>query len=286
MMTDRYCVFGNPIKHSKSPLIHEEFARQTQQGMVYTAEQAPIGGFAAAWRDFIANGGRGANVTVPFKGDAFALCETLSQRAQRAKAVNTLIVGNNSHSYANTNYGDTTYGDTTDGIGLVRDLNYHRVPLQGKRLLIVGAGGAVRGVLEPLLAEQPQEIVVVNRTAAKAEQLAYDFADLGSVRGGGFEAAEGTFDLVINGTSASLSGDLPPLSGDLFAEDAWAYDMMYGAEPTVFLQWAEEHKAKPLDGLGMLVEQAAESFFLWRNIRPETLAVRKMLRQSLRSNAL
>lgn len=275
-MTDRYCVFGNPIKHSKSPLIHGEFASQTHQAMSYTAELAPVEGFADAWRAFIADGGRGANVTVPFKGDAFALCDTLSHRAKRAQAVNTLIVGGNGR----------TYGDTTDGIGLVRDLAYHRVPLAGKRVLVIGAGGAVRGVLEPLLAEQPSEVVIVNRTAEKAEQLAQAFADLGNIQGGGFASIDGQFDLVINGTSASLSGALPPLPETLFAKGAWAYDMMYGSEPTVFLQWAGPRGAKLLDGLGMLVEQAAESFFLWRNVRPETASVRTLLRQSLEFDAI
>ncbi|AQU83476.1 MAG: shikimate dehydrogenase [Halomonas sp.] len=270
-MTDRYCVFGNPINHSKSPLIHEEFAQQTQQPITYTAELAPVDGFAQAWQQFVATGGRGANITVPFKGDAFALCDTLSHRAKRAQAVNTLIVGGNGR----------TYGDTTDGVGLVRDLGYHRVPIKDKRVLVIGAGGAVRGVLEPLLVEQPRELVVVNRTADKATQLVRDFADLGNLKGGGFDAVEGQFDLVINGTSASLSGDLPPLPDKLFTQHAWAYDMMYGAEPTVFLQWAGPRGAKLLDGLGMLVEQAAESFFLWRNVRPETASVRSQLRQSL-----
>ncbi|MFC7369159.1 shikimate dehydrogenase [Vreelandella zhaodongensis] len=270
-MTDRYCVFGNPIKHSKSPLIHGEFANQTQQSMTYTAELAPVEGFSSAWREFVATGGRGANVTVPFKGDAFALCDTLSHRAKRAQAVNTLVVGGNGR----------TYGDTTDGIGLVRDLGYHRVPIQDKRVLVIGAGGAVRGVLEPLLAEQPHDVVIVNRTAEKAAQLAEAFADLGTLQGGGFDTLEGQFDLVINGTSASLSGDLPPLPDSVFNPGAWAYDMMYGSEPTVFLQWAGPRGAKLLDGLGMLVEQAAESFFLWRNVRPETASVRTLLRQSL-----
>ncbi|MGE6606831.1 shikimate dehydrogenase [Halomonas sp. NPDC076908] len=270
-MTDRYCVFGNPIKHSKSPLIQAEFAHQVQQTIEYTAQEAPLDGFAGAWHAFVDAGGRGANVTVPFKGEAFALCDTLSHRARRAGAVNTLIVGGNGR----------TYGDNTDGVGLVRDLAYHRVALTGKRVLVVGAGGAVRGILEPLLAEQPSEVVVVNRTAAKAEQLASDFADLGNIQGGGFETVSGVFDVVINGTSASLSGDLPPLPDELFAANAWAYDMMYGSEPTVFLQWAGPRGAKLLDGLGMLVEQAAESFFLWRNVRPETAPVREMLRHSL-----
>ncbi|CAM3480045.1 shikimate dehydrogenase [Halomonas sp. AOP12-C2-37] len=270
-MTDYYCVFGNPVKHSKSPLIHAEFAHQTQQAVEYTAQEAPIDGFAGAWQAFVEVGGRGANVTVPFKGDAFELCDTLSHRAARAGAVNTLIVENNGR----------TYGDTTDGIGLVRDLAYHRVALAGKRILVMGAGGAVRGILEPLLAEQPSEVIVVNRTAAKAEQLARDFADLGPITGGSFDTIAGTFDVVINGTSASLTGALPPLPDALFNTHAWAYDMMYGAEPTVFLQWAGPRGAKLLDGLGMLVEQAAESFFLWRNVRPDTAPVRERLRQSL-----
>ncbi|MFB9866698.1 shikimate dehydrogenase [Vreelandella sulfidaeris] len=270
-MTDRYCVLGNPITHSKSPLIHAEFAHQTQQALEYTAQEAPLDGFADAWRAFVDAGGRGANVTVPFKEEAFALCDTLSHRARRAGAVNTLILGGNGR----------TYGDTTDGVGLVRDLAYHRVALAGKRVLVIGAGGAVRGILEPLLGEQPSEVVVVNRTAAKAEQLAHDFADLGSITGGGFDTLDGTFDVVINGTSASLSGDLPPLPDALFAPGAWAYDMMYGSEPTVFLQWAGPRGAKLLDGLGMLVEQAAEAFFLWRNERPNTAPVREVLRQSL-----
>ncbi|WP_311063408.1 shikimate dehydrogenase [Halomonas sp. DWK9] len=270
-MSDRYCVFGNPIAHSKSPLIHGEFAAQAQQAMTYTAELAPVEGFASAWRDFVASGGRGANVTVPFKSDAFALCDTLSHRAKRAQAVNTLIIGSNGR----------TYGDTTDGVGLVRDLAYHRVPLAGKRVLVLGAGGAVRGILEPLLAEQPSQVVVANRTAEKAAQLADAFTDLGSIQGGGFDSVEGPFDVVINGTSASLAGELPPLPDALFADGAWAYDMMYGQEPTVFLQWAGPRGAKLLDGLGMLVEQAAESFFLWRNVRPETASVRTLLRQSL-----
>ncbi|KPQ20848.1 MULTISPECIES: shikimate dehydrogenase [unclassified Halomonas] len=270
-MTDRYCVIGHPVGHSKSPMIHADFARQTGQDIDYSAIEAPLDELAAVWQQFCAEGGRGANVTVPFKADAFALCDTLSHRARRAGAVNTLIVGGNG----------LTYGDTTDGVGLVRDFAYHRVSLAQKRVLVVGAGGAVRGIIEPLLAEQPEALVVVNRTMAKAEQLAHDFADLGPIQGGGFDTLEGTFDVVINGTSASLAGDLPPLPDTLFAPNAWAYDMMYGAEPTVFLQWAGPRGAKLLDGLGMLVEQAAESFYLWRNQRPDTAPVRARLRQSL-----
>ena len=233
-MTDRYCVFGHPVAHSKSPLIHAAFAEQTGEAIAYTAIEAPLDDFAGAWRRFTAEGGRGANVTVPFKEEAFRLCDTLSERARRAGAVNTLILGGNG----------LTYGDTTDGVGLVRDL--------------VGHGVALR-----------------------AAGLAADFHDLGEVEGGGFDAVAGPFDLVINGTSASLAGDLPPLSDDLFAPGATAYDMMYGAEPTVFLRWAAARGARPLDGLGMLVEQAAESFFQWRGKRPATAPVRERLRQAL-----
>ncbi|WP_346795708.1 shikimate dehydrogenase [Halomonas sp. Bachu 37] len=270
-MTQRYCVFGHPVGHSKSPLIHAEFAHQTHQTIEYSAIEAPLDDFAGAWRRFVEGGGRGANVTVPFKQEAFALCDTLSHRALRAGAVNTLIVGGNGR----------TYGDNTDGMGLVRDLAYHRVAVKDARILVVGAGGAVRGLLEPLLNEAPAAVAVVNRTAAKAEALAADFSGLGLITGGGFETLAGSYDLVINGTSASLSGDLPPLPDDVFAKRAWAYDMMYSSEPTVFLQWAGPRGARLLDGLGMLVEQAAESFFLWRNVRPETSPVRDLLRKSL-----
>ncbi|TDR51439.1 shikimate dehydrogenase [Halomonas ventosae] len=270
-MTDRYCVFGHPVGHSKSPAIHAAFADQTGDDIEYVAIEAPLDDFAGAWRRFVAEGGRGANVTVPFKEAAFRLCDTLSERARRSGAVNTLILGGNG----------LTYGDTTDGVGLVRDLERHGVALAGARILVLGAGGAVRGVLEPLLAEGPASLFVANRTAAKAEALAADFRDLGEIAGGGFEVVEGPYDLVINGTSASLAGDLPPLPDDLFAPGATAHDMMYGAEPTVFLRWAAECGARTVDGLGMLVEQAAESFFQWRGRRPDTAPVLESLRQSL-----
>ncbi|WP_017431038.1 shikimate dehydrogenase [Vreelandella jeotgali] len=270
-MADRYAVFGNPVAHSKSPQIHAAFADQTGQSLRYTTVEAPEDDFAGAWQRFVQDGGRGANVTVPFKGDAFALSDTLSHRAQRAGAVNTLIMGGNGR----------TYGDNTDGIGLARDLAHHEVTLKGKRVLMVGAGGAVRGVLAPLLAESPRELMIANRTAAKAVALAEAFADAGQVSGGGLEDIDGAFDVVINGSSASLSGDMPPLPDGLFAAGASAYDMMYGAEPTVFLRWAEARGARTIDGLGMLVEQAAESFFLWRSVRPDTTAVRASLRQAL-----
>jgi len=275
-MTDRYCVFGNPVSHSRSPAIHAAFAEQTGDDIEYTAIEAPRDDFAGAWQRFTASGGRGANVTVPFKEEAFSLCDTLSARARRAGAVNTLIPGEDGRNNA-----FKVHGDTTDGVGLVRDLMQHGVAVEGARILVLGAGGAVRGVLEPLLAARPAHLFVANRTAAKAAALAADFTDLGTIAGGGFAAVAGPFDVVINGTSASLAGDLPPLPNDLFAEGATAYDMMYGAEPTVFLCWAAERGARPLDGLGMLVEQAAESFFLWRGKRPDTGPVLAALRRSL-----
>ncbi|HSH57195.1 MAG TPA: shikimate dehydrogenase, partial [Halomonas sp.] len=248
-MTDRYCVFGHPVAHSKSPFIHAAFAEQTADTIEYTAIEAPRDDFPGAWQRFTAEGGRGANVTVPFKEEAFRLCDTLSERARRAGAVNTLSLAGDGR----------THGDTTDGIGLVRDLERHGVALAGARILVLGAGGAVRGILEPLLARHPASLLVANRTAARAEALAADFRDLGEIAGGGFDRVEGPFDLVINGTSASLAGDLPPLPDGLFAAGATAHDMMYGAEPTLFLRWAGERGARTVDGLGMLVEQAAES---------------------------
>ena len=270
-MTDRYCVFGHPVGHSKSPAIHAAFAEQAGEAIEYTAIEAPLDDFAGAWRDFVAAGGRGANVTVPFKEDAYRLCDELTPRARRAGAVNTLIL---------TAEGGAR-GDTTDGAGLVGDLERHGVTLAGARVLVLGAGGAVRGVLEPLLEAGPASLHIANRTAAKARALAADFADLGEVSGSGFEAVEGPFEVVINGTSASLAGDLPPLPEALFAPGATAYDMMYGAEPTVFLRWAEARGARGIDGLGMLVGQAAESFFLWRGKRPDVAPVLEALRQAL-----
>ncbi len=271
IMSERYCVFGHPISHSRSPWIHAAFADQCGMTIDYTAIEAPLDDFAGTWRSFIATGGIGANVTVPFKEEAFRLADASSARAQRAGAVNTLLL---------TDEG-TTYGDTTDGVGLVRDLEQHDVMLTGARVLILGAGGAVRGILEPLLDAHPASVFIANRTAVKAAALARDFRDLGGVEGGGFNDIRATYDVVINGTSASLAGDLPPLRDDLFTSGATAYDMMYGAEPTVFLAWAQKRGAHPVDGLGMLVEQAAESYYLWRGERPDTTRVLEALRFKL-----
>lgn len=270
---DRYCVFGNPVAHSKSPRIHAAFARLSGQQLAYDAMLAPKDGFAEAVRQFFATGGRGCNVTVPFKEEAWRLAETRSTRAEKAGAVNTLF----------TDAQGRLHGDNTDGTGLVRDLVQNAAwTLHDKRVLVLGAGGAVRGVLSPLLAEQPQQLVIANRTVEKAQQLAALFGDEGPVSAASFEAlANREFDVVINGTSASLQGDLPPLPAGLFAPSAKACDMMYGAAPTVFLRWAAAQGAEVRDGLGMLVEQAAEAFFLWRGVHPPTQAVLQELRTEL-----
>lgn len=272
-MTDLYCVFGNPVAHSKSPVIHAAFAELTGQALRYEARLAPVEDFAGSLQAFLAEGGRGCNVTVPFKEQAWALAEVRSPRAEKAGAVNTLLLGKDGR----------LHGDNTDGVGLVRDLVQNAgVTLAGKRVLVLGAGGAVRGVLGPLLAEKPATLVVANRTAAKADALAALFADEGPVSGSGFDGLAGqSFDIVINGTSASLQGDLPPLPEGVLAPGAFAYDMMYGAAPTVFLQWAAAHGAQIRDGLGMLVEQAAEAFWVWRHVRPSTAGVLAGLRAAL-----
>ena len=259
-MTDRYAVFGHPIAHSKSPQIHTAFARQTGQDMTYEAILAPLDGFAESVAAFIAAGGRGANVTVPFKEEAFKLANRLSPRAQRAGAVNTLSFD-----------ADGILGDNTDGAGLVADLtrNLHSA-LSDKRVLLLGAGGAARGVIEPLLDQQPAALVIANRTVSRAEVLAELFGR--GVRACGFDAADTPFDVVINATAASLAGDLPPLSPRVFTPDTLAYDMMYGRD-TPFLDFARTHGARTADGLGMLVEQAAEAFCLWRGVRPDTAPV-------------
>ena len=269
---DRYGVFGNPIGHSKSPQIHRLFAEQTGQDLSYEPLLAPLEDFPGFARDFFAQG-HGANVTVPFKEQAFRLADQLSERAQRAGAVNTLKRLEDG----------TLLGDNTDGIGLVRDLlDNAGVVLQGKRILLLGAGGAVRGVLEPLLAQRPAELVIANRTLSKAQQLAGEFAELGLVSAAAFDELTGDFDVIINGTSASLGGALPPLSESLVrAGETFCYDMMYGAEPTPFCAWAASHDAQARDGLGMLVEQAAAAFELWRGVRPESAGVLAQLRSQL-----
>lgn len=273
---DPYAVMGNPIAHSKSPQIHHAFAQQTQQNIIYEAILVDVGGLEQAIGNFVANGGKGLNITVPFKRDAWKFVNERSEKAQLAGAVNTIVVRED----------NSLYGDNTDGIGLARDLTQnHATTLQGKRLLLIGAGGAARGVLGPLLGEQPQQLLVANRTPANAQELAQQFSHLGNISGCGFNGLETqTFDIIINATSASLHGELPPLPTSVINETSICYDMMYAAEDTVFMQWAKKHGAqKSIDGLGMLVEQAAESFFIWRGVRPNTTAVIELIRQGLKA---
>lgn len=271
-MTDRYAVIGNPIAHSKSPRIHTAFASAEQQSLRYEALLAPLDGFVAAVNVFRQQGGRGLNVTVPFKLEAFDYARqqgTLTSRAESAGAVNTLRFD-----------GADVLGDNTDGVGLVHDLQYNLAcPLQGKRVLLLGAGGAARGALLPLWQAQPAALWIANRTAEKAAQLA-QMLNQPSVMGCGYPDLTGQqFDVVINASSSSLGADNLPLPVGLFTLDALAYDMMYADTPTAFLQQALQLGARHVaDGLGMLLEQAAEAFLLWRGVRPETAPVRQLLR--------
>ncbi len=272
-MFDRYCVFGNPIAHSRSPAIHARFAAQTGQCLNYEALLAPLDGFVPAVREFIVQGGKGANVTVPFKEEAFRLCNRLTPRAQRAGAVNTLVFSD-----------AEIVGDNTDGAGLVRDLTDGLgFQLAGRRTLLLGAGGAARGALAPLLEVGVESVVIANITVDKALELAASAADLGEVGGCGFPDLAGRqFDVVINATSASLTGDTLPLPLSIFAPNGLAYEMMYGKGETPFMAQARlGGSAIIADGLGMLVEQAAEAFAVWRGVRPDTKPVLAELRAAL-----
>ncbi len=267
-MTDRYAVIGNPIEQSKSPLIHSAFAQVTGQDIDYTKLLAPLGGFAQAVGAFRAAGGRGMNVTAPFKLDAFAYATDLAPSAQMAGAVNAMKFE-----------GDKVYAENFDGVGLVRDLVHNLLcPIQGRRVLILGSGGATRGALLPLLAEAPAEVVIVNRTVAKAQELA-DLAHRHhngrvTVRGMGYADVGEAFDVVLNATSASLTAELPPLPVSAFALGCLAYDLTYGKGLTPFLKLARQSGVTRLaDGVGMLAEQAAEAFEWWRGVRPDTTAV-------------
>lgn len=270
---DRYAVIGNPIAHSKSPDIHARFAAQTGQNLSYERLLAPLDGFAHTVRELIRQGGKGANVTVPFKLEAFALATSLSERAQAAGAVNTLSFG-----------AGEIIGDNTDGVGLVTDIVRNAgVAMAGKRVLLLGAGGAARGVILPILDQHPAQLVIANRTVEKAIALASYFAQHGRITASTFDALHEPFDIVINATSASLADDLPPIAPTVFGAGAFAYDMMYGKEPTVFMRFAARHGAIARDGLGMLVEQAAESFHIWRGVRPDTAPVFAELRAGLQA---
>nr|WP_290579039.1 shikimate dehydrogenase [Ketobacter sp.] len=273
MSIDRYAVMGNPIKHSKSPLIHKAFADQTDQHMTYTSMLVAEPEFEDSVRRFFADGGKGLNITVPFKLRAFELADELTERAQRAKAVNTLWQSADGR----------IVGDNTDGVGMVRDIMHnHDGRIAGKKILMVGAGGAVRGVLAPVLAENPVQLVLANRTFDKAHQLAEEFMDLGRIEALHMNELKGPFDWIINGTAASLQGDVPELPESVIGAHTRVYDMMYSKELTPFNAWALDYGAeKAFDGLGMLVEQAAESFRKWRGLMPSTPTVISDLRAAM-----
>ncbi|NOR51074.1 MAG: shikimate dehydrogenase [Gammaproteobacteria bacterium] len=270
---DAYGVMGNPIGHSRSPQIHAQFAEQTKQRITYEAILVDLGGLENAVGNFQGSGGKGLNITVPFKEDAFRLVDELSLRAKRAQAVNTIKIREDG----------SLLGENTDGVGLVRDLSDNlKISLKDKNILVLGAGGAVRGVLAPLFSKNPAKITIANRTVSKAESLAISFKDLGDVSASGFEHLAEPFDLIINGTAASLAGELPPLPDGIVTPDTLCYDMMYAAKPTPFMEWGSAQGAGEVsDGLGMLVEQAAESFKIWRGIEPETGPVIGAIRAEL-----
>jgi len=271
-MTDQYAVIGNPIAHSKSPAIHAAFAAQTRQDLSYASILGDLEDFVGDVRDFFSAGGRGLNVTVPFKEQAWELADQLSERAAAAAAVNTLI----------PLPGGSIRGDNTDGVGLVTDLGCnHRFNFSGARVLLLGAGGASRGVIGPLLEQGLGQLVIANRTAGKARALAAEAADPAKVSGCGLDELAGSgYDLIVNGTAAGLSNQVPAIPADCLLPGGWVYDMMYDpGKATAFVGWGRQHAAaRALDGLGMLVEQAAESFFLWRGIRPDTEPVIQQLR--------
>lgn len=275
--TDQYAVFGYPIGHSRSPFIHQRFAALTGQAMQYQAIEVAVNHFTTSIAEFFDAGGCGANVTLPFKQQALTVCQQISERAQRAGAVNTLIKQPNGE----------LWGDNTDGLGLVTDLINHQVTLADAKILLVGAGGAARGVVLPLLEKQPSQLVITNRSFHKAQLLVEQFDPLWGASSQlvalPMEAlVTQQFDLVINGTSAGLSGDLPQIPADCLASCQWCYDMIYADQTTHFNQWAEQlGVSQTMDGLGMLVEQAAESFRLWRGVRPPTESVLAALRAEL-----
>jgi shikimate dehydrogenase len=266
MSADRYAVIGFPVAHSRSPFIHERFARQTGQDMTYERIEAQPAQFETVVQRFFASGGKGLNITVPHKQHAAALAAELAPRATVAGAVNTLSLLPDGR----------LMGDNTDGAGLARDLlNNLGIAIAGRRVLLLGAGGAARGVLAPLLGLRPAELLIANRTADRARELAAAFTKLGDCRGCGFdEVPARSFDLIINATSASLTGAVPPLPVGVAGARSFCYDMAYGREDTSFIRWAQSQGcSRTAMGLGMLVEQAAESFYIWRALRPDTASV-------------
>ncbi|GKS68435.1 shikimate dehydrogenase [Nitrosomonas sp. PY1] len=276
MTLDQYAVIGNPISHSRSPRIHTIFAQQTNQSMAYSAILAPLDQFKITVMQLIQQNGRGANVTVPFKLEAYQIATRLTERASLAQAVNTLKFEN-----------DEILGDNTDGIGLIHDITRNlAVNLAKKRILLIGAGGASRGVIMPLLQQKPIRLVVANRTFEKAKTLQQQFECYGDITACNFDnLSNQVFDIVINATSADLQNTFPDIPACIFAEDSLAYDMMYRAEPTTFLRFAQRCGVSRLaDGIGMLVEQAAESFYVWRNVYPETRSIIAMLKSQAHIN--
>ncbi|WP_199775511.1 shikimate dehydrogenase [Microbulbifer pacificus] len=272
-MIDRYAVIGNPIKQSMSPVIHTAFAKETRQDLEYGKLFAEVDGFKAVVDEFFSAGAKGLNVTAPFKLDAFEYADELTARARTAGAVNTLA----------RQPDGTLLGDNTDGPGLVSDIRDHLGwTIAGKRVLVLGAGGATRGTLLPLLNQKPALLHIANRTGSKAQQLAEDFATYGNLTAGGLDDIPAGFELIINASAAGLSGERPQIAETVIGADCCAYDMVYGAEPTVFMRWAAPLGAKTADGLGMLVGQAAEAFALWRGVRPSVAPVLAMLRDELR----
>ncbi len=270
---DRYAVVGNPVAHSLSPQIHRAFAEQSGETIDYSAIELTLGDFELQIRELLEQGMKGANVTVPFKRQAWEICDHRSPRADDAGAVNTLIFGED---------GDIS-GDNTDGVGLTRDLlNNHHALIRHRKILILGAGGAVRGVLAPLLGLNPEGLTIANRTLEKAEILAEEFRNSGNISVSSFsQLGQDKFDLIINATAASLDNDVPPIPEEVLGVNSICYDFMYDIHsPTAFVSWAERYGAsQAFDGLGMLVEQAAESFFIWRGVRVDTAEVIANLRQ-------
>jgi len=272
MTQQKYAVFGNPIKQSRSPYIHQQFAAQTSQAIEYTTIEAPLDQFAAKTAEFFQAGGMGANVTVPFKEQAFDICAQVSARAKQAGAVNTLIKRADGQ----------VHGDNCEGIGLVGDLFKKKVVLAGANILLLGAGGASRGVIMPLLDQKPTGLIITNRTLSKAQALVDEFAQTDFSAASGEQLSDTVFDVVINATSAGLSGHVPNIPSQCLSEDTVCYDMVYAKDTTAFNLWAEQNGVKTTyDGLGMLVEQAAESFRLWRNVEPDTHDVLAALRRDL-----
>lgn len=271
-----YAVFGNPIYHSKSPQIHSLFAEQSGIKIKYQAIEVPVGSLGEYTRSFADQMGKGLNITVPFKGDAYSLCDTLTERAKISSSVNTIWFDEQKK----------VYGDTTDGKGLINDLTVnHELKLNNKSILILGAGGSVRAILEPLCGQNPKQIIIANRTVSKAEQLANIFSNHADIKAFSYEElteqsyTREPFDIIINGTSLSLKGELPGIPTTTINNETSCYDLMYSDTKTIFMKWASEQGAlKVLDGLGMLVEQAAEAFFIWHGVMPETKPVIKLLR--------